>query len=506
MSARAIMVLGTASHVGKSLFVAGICRILADQGYRVAPFKAQNMSLNSAATPDGLEIGRAQAMQAEAARIAPSVDMNPILLKPMHDSASQVILLGKVQGIEQAATYHRRRVEQYFSHVCAAYERLAHHYDIIVLEGAGSPAEINLKAMDLVNMRMAEAANARCLLVGDIDRGGVFAALLGTMQLLEPHEQQRIVAFAVNKFRGDIDLLAPGVTDFAGRLGLPCAGIVPWLRDIGLDEEDGVAQEELPRAATAWRHASAQKDRPLRIAILSLPRVSNATDFAAFDAEPSVDWACADSIGELQAADVVIIPGTKTTLDALAWLEERGFFPALREFAQRGTIIGICGGFQALGKAVNDPYDVEGGGARAGIGLLPVSTTLQQHKITQRVQLTLQADIFTAAGPLTASGYEIHMGETTRAEAIRPFCKLIRDDGGAIEDGAVSANGSIIGTYVHGLFAHDALRHAFITHARARAGLEPATLLATYSTTREARFDRLAQHLRTHLDLRALLA
>lgn len=506
MRARAVMVLGTASHVGKSLFVAGICRMLADDGYSVAPFKAQNMSLNSAPTPDGLEIGRAQAMQAEAARIAPSVDMNPILLKPTQDTASQVILLGKVQGIERAADYHRRRIDQYFSHVCAAYERLAAKHDIIVLEGAGSPAEINLKAMDLVNMRMAEAADARCLLVGDIDRGGIFAALLGTMQLLEPHEQRRIVAFAVNKFRGDLELLLPGITDFAERLSLPCAGVVPWLRDAGLDEEDGVANEDLPRAHIAWRRPATAQNRPLRIAILAIPQISNATDFAALDVEPSIDWACADSVAEIAQADVVIIPGTKTTLDALAWLQERGFPKALHALAKRGLIIGICGGFQALGTGVADPFRVEGGGARAGIGLLPVHTTLLQEKVTQRVRLTVAHDIFTTAHEIEATGYEIHMGESVRQEQVRPFCTLVRDNGIRVEDGALSQSGSVIGTYVHGLFADDALRHAIIAHARAQAQLHPASQLAAFSATREARFDRLADHLRNHLDLSHLLA
>ena len=522
MSARAIMVLGTASHVGKSLLAAALCRILADDGYRVAPFKAQNMSLNSAATPDGREIGRAQAMQAEAARVAPTVEMNPLLLKPTSDVGSQVVLLGRVHGVQRAADYHRRRVEEFFPIVVDAYRNLAARHDVIVLEGAGSPAEINLKATDIVNMRMAEAADAACLLVGDIDRGGVFAALFGTLALLEPHERARVRGFAINKFRGDPALLAPGVAEIERRIGVPSLGVVPWLRDVGLDEEDGVALADAPRVATrGWTRATGESGRPLRVAVVAFPYLANATDFAALDAEPSVDLAYAERPQDLAYADVVVLPGTKDTLGALRWLDG-GFGEAIRAFATRGAVLGICGGYQALGTEVADPHGVEGGGVRAGLGLLPVRTVLAREKVTRAVRVRPRAGAFfgddvgagdvvvtrgfgAGAHRLEGGGYEIHMGRTTPDDGARGFADLAYDDGERIVDGAVSPNGAIVGTYVHGLFTDDALRWAFVRAARERAGLAPAAHLVAYGAEREARFDRLAAHVRRALDVPALL-
>ncbi|GAC1349020.1 MAG: cobyric acid synthase [Vulcanimicrobiaceae bacterium] len=505
MSARAIMVLGTASHVGKSLLAAALCRILSDDGYRVAPFKAQNMSLNSAATPDGREIGRAQAMQAEAARIAPTVEMNPLLLKPTSDMGSQIVLLGRVYGNQRAADYHRRRVQEFFPVVCDAYRTLAARHDVIVLEGAGSPAEINLKATDIVNMRMAEVSGAACLLVGDIDRGGVFAALLGTLALLEPHERARVRGFAINKFRGDAALLAPGVAEIERRIGVPSLGVVPWLRDVGLDEEDGVAYADAPRIANrAWSPATGTA-RPLRVAVVAFPYLANATDFAALGAEPSVDHAYAERPGDIAHADVVVLPGTKDTLGALRWLDG-GFGAAIRAFATRGTVFGICGGYQALGEAVADPYGVEGGGSRPGLALLPVETVLAREKVTRAVRVRPRAGAFFGdhVVRLEGGGYEIHMGRTTLRNGARPFADLT-SDGEATIDGAVSPDAAIAGTYVHGLFADDALRWAFVEAARERAGLAPAARLVAYGAEREARFDRLAAHVRGALDVRCLI-
>ena len=277
----ALMILGTASHVGKSIVTTGLGRVFAEEGYRVAPFKAQNMSLNSAATPDGGEIGRAQALQAEACRAIPRVEMNPVLLKPSTDTGAQVILLGKIWGQVTAWDYHTRRVEQLFPEVLDAYKRLAKDHDLILLEGAGSPAEINLREHDIVNMRMAHAADAACLLVGDIDRGGVFASLFGTLELLEPEDRARIRGFVINKFRGDESLLRPGVTAMEDRLGLPCVGIVPYLPDLGLDEEDGVALEDRASAAHRWKNLEPGPARPLRIGVIALPHMANFTDFDA---------------------------------------------------------------------------------------------------------------------------------------------------------------------------------------------------------------------------------
>jgi adenosylcobyric acid synthase len=507
---RAIMVLGTASHVGKSLLTAAICRILADDGYRVAPFKAQNMSLNSAATPDGREIGRAQAMQAEAARIAPTVDMNPLLLKPTSDTGSQIVLLGRVYGFATARDYHHDRVRDLFPIVVDAYRRLADRYDVVVLEGAGSPAEINLKASDIVNMRMAEAADAACLLVGDIDRGGVFAALLGTLSLLEPDERARIRGFAINKFRGDITLLTPGVIEMEHRLGVPSLGVVPWLSDVGLDEEDSVTLDDAPRIGpSTWAAASGDRARALRIAVIALPYLANATDFAALAAEPSVDLAYAERPADIARADVVILPGTKDTLGALRWLDD-GLGQAVIAFGRDQPVIGICGGYQILGLEVADPHGVEAGGARPGLGMLPVRTVLTREKVTRLVRVRPRRLAFFGRAPAdgeepSGPGYEIHMGRTTAAAPVGAFADLMPDEDERVADGAVSTVAPVIGTYVHGLFAGDALRWTFVRAARAYCGLDEAVHLRAFGAQREARFDRLAAHVRAALDLRPLL-
>ncbi len=507
MTARAIMVLGTASHVGKSLLAAGLCRILRDDGYRVAPFKAQNMSLNSAATPDGREIGRAQAMQAEAARVAPTVEMNPLLLKPTSDASSQVVLLGRVYGVQHAADFQRRRIDEFFPVIVDAYRSLAARYDVIVLEGAGSPAEINLRATDIVNMRMAEAAAATCLLVGDIDRGGVFASLLGTLALLEPHERERIRGFAINKFRGDRALLAPGITEIERRIGVPSLGVVPWLHDVGLDEEDSVSlADEPPVARRAWNTTSSDASRPLRVAVVAYPYLANTTDFAALAAEPDVDVAYAHRPADIAQADVVVLPGTKDTLGALRWLG-RDFAHALRAFAKRGMVLGICGGYQILGEEIRDPHGVEGGGAMTALRMLPVRTTLAREKVTRAVRVRLHPRAFFGNGTtVEGNGYEIHMGRTTRTSDVRAFAELVCAGSDDSSDGAVSADGAIVGTYVHGLFADDALRWTFVRAARVRANLATPARLVSFGAEREARFDRLAAHVRRSLDVEALLA
>jgi len=466
------MVLGTASHVGKSLIAAGLGRIFSDEGIRVAPFKAQNMSLNSAATPDGREIGRAQALQAEACRVVPCAEMNPVLIKPSSDTGAQVILLGRVWGQVTASDYHQRRVEDLFPAVLESYAALAGAHELIVLEGAGSPAEINLRAHDIVNMRMAHAADAACVLVGDIDRGGVFASLLGTMELLDAQDRARIHGFIVNKFRGDLSLLTPGIETIERRIGIPCAGVVPYLHDLGLEEEDGVAMEDRRTAARAWGNAPSSKDRPLRIGVVALPHMANFTDFDALAMEPSVALAFLDEASQAASADVLILPGSKQTLDDLAWLRSRGFAAAV--CAHTGPLIGICGGYQMLGLSIEDPAGVENGGlARAteGLGLLPVRTVMREQK-TVRL----------ATGRFR--GYEIHMGETSPVA------------GAAVEDAA-----RVWGTYVHGLFDEDASRHAFLDGVREQCGLAPARGKAPVSACRQARIDRWADHLRRSLNM-----
>lgn len=504
------MILGTASHVGKSIITVGLGRIFADEGVRVAPFKAQNMSLNSAATPDGHEIGRAQALQAEACRIAPSAEMNPVLIKPRSDTSSQVVLLGKIWGQVSAANYHTHRVEQLFPAVLESYRKLASQYDIVLLEGAGSPAEINLREHDIVNLRMAHAANAACLLVGDIDRGGVFASLLGTMELLEPSDRDLIKGFLINRFRGDQSLLRPGVEMIERRLRLPCVGVVPYLHDLGLDEEDGVAMEDRRTPQRIWgqTYGDHSQHRPLRIGVIALPHMSNFTDFDALAAEPSVALAFLDRDDDVFRADVLILPGTKQTLDDLRWLESKGFSTQLKEHYSNGKpILGVCGGFQMLGLSIQDPHGIENDGVPArqeGLGLLSVETIFDISKTTQPVVGYLCATSF--PGQLwphaNFRGYEIHVGETHRGDGVQPFAQITRS---AVNvdpfDGAVSPDGLVFGTYVHGIFDDDLFRHSFVDFARVSISLSPAQQKASVTSERDARLNRLADHLRGSLNL-----
>lgn len=491
MSARALMVLGTASHVGKSLLTAGLGRILSDDGIRVAPFKAQNMSLNSAATPDGREIGRAQALQAEACRVTPCAEMNPILIKPSSETGAQVVLLGRVWGQVTASDYHQRRVEELFPAVLESYRTLAERHDLMLLEGAGSPAEINLRKHDIVNMRMAHAANAECLLVGDIDRGGVFASLLGTMELLEPEDRARIRGFVINKFRGDAELLRPGVDMMQQRLGIPCAGVVPFLRDLGLEEEDSVAMED---RRTAWPDTEASPERSLRVGVIALPHMANFTDFDALSMEPSVSLAFLDGPAQAHLADVLIIPGSKQTLDDLQWLRGRGFAHSLATYP--GILLGICGGFQMLGLSIDDAAGVESAGlprTMPGLGQLLIRTVMLGEKTVRRATST------------SFSGYEIHMGETLYENGAEPFAQIVREgDQHPTADGAIAPSGRVWGTYVHGLFDDDSFRHKFLQSARHSCGLAPTLTHVCVTAQRQARIDRWANHLRQSLDMRLI--
>jgi adenosylcobyric acid synthase len=523
---KALMILGTASHVGKSVLTAAFCRILVNRGLRVAPFKAQNMALNSAATPEGLEIGRAQAMQAEACRIPASVDMNPILIKPSSDTGAQVVVAGRIWGTVTAADFHQRKVRELFPIVCESFARLAASRDVVVLEGAGSPAEINLRDGDLVNMRMAAAADAACVLVGDIDRGGVFASLVGTMALLNEEERARIRGFVINKFRGDEALLRPGIREIESRLGVPCVGVVPHLRDVGVDEEDSVALAERPMAARVWTQ-SATMERTLRVGVVALPRVANFTDFDPLMREPSVSLAYVVTPDEVHAADVLILPGTKQTLDDLTWLESRGLAHAIRARAARGGLtMGICGGMQMLGRRVSDPDGIEGGGDREGLGLLAIETTLARHKVTVRSRGTLcRAEIFGVPATVRdVTGYEIHVGithilngthmlndtqepnGTHEKNDAAPFAILTREHGPAIADGAISADGRVLGTYLHGVFDDDEWRHAWLDAARAGCNLSPVTTHAFVTRDRDARYDRLAAAVERACDMDRILS
>jgi adenosylcobyric acid synthase len=478
------MILGTASHVGKSLVTAGLGRIFSDDGIRVAPFKAQNMSLNSAATPEGREIGRAQALQAEACRTIPCAEMNPVLIKPSSDTGSQVVLLGRVWGQVTAADYFRGRVEELFPAVLASYGKLASQYELVLLEGAGSPAEINLRKHDIVNMRMAHAADAACLLVADIDRGGVFASLLGTMELLEPEDRARIRGFIINKFRGDIGLLRSGVEMMEQRMGIPCAGVIPYMHNVGLEEEDSVAIEDRKTVDRVWGD-SERSDRRLRVGVVAFPHMANFTDFDALAAEPSVALAFTQDANDFCRADVLILPGSKQTLDDLQWFRDLGFAQVLQTY--EGLLIGICGGFQMLGLSVDDPFGVESGGVSRtmpGLGRLRVRTVMRGEKTVR------------LAKGKSFTGYEIHMGETVYEEGAAPFADL-----GTGADGAIDESGRVWGTYVHGIFDDDNFRHHFLKNARRRYGLDPALDYVCVSAQRQARINRWADHLRASLDM-----
>jgi len=507
--ARAIMVLGTSSHVGKSMIATALCRIVADAGYRVAPFKSQNMSLNSAATVEGLEIGRAQALQAEAARIAPSVHMNPILLKPAGDMTSQVVVGGKIWGKLSASDYHQRRIAELLPIVRESYDALAFQYDVVILEGAGSPAEINLKQHDIVNMRMAEMADAACILVGDIDRGGVFASLFGTVQLLDPAERQRIRGFVINKFRGDVSLLEPGIRMMEDRLQKPCLGVVPYLPHLILDEEDSLGLPADDRTGIApWlpigEGDGPSHDRPLRVAVIAFPSISNFTDFDALRSEASISLRFCRNARELTGADVVILPGSKQTVDDLLWMRGEQLDTAVCAHASQGIVVGICGGMQMLGRTVLDPEAMEHSETAEGLGLLPLCTRMNSEKTTRQISGSLSiSNLFgQQVQPVGVVGYEIHIGETTYLPDAQAFSVLA--DGKL--DGCVSADTRIFGTYLHGIFDDDSFRRIFITAARAFLRLAPASSFENRKQQREDELNRLAYAVREELDIAQILA
>ena len=497
---RALMFCGTGSDVGKSVLTAGFCRILKRRGLSVAPFKSQNMALNSAVTPEGGEIGRAQAVQAQACGIPPHTDMNPILLKPTSDTGSQVIVQGKVVGNMRVKEYHAFK-PQAFTRARESYDRLAAAHDVVVIEGAGSVAEINLKAHDIANLRVAAMAGAPVILVADIDRGGVFAQIVGTLELLEPEERARIVGVVINKFRGDPTLLKSGIDFVEQRTGVPVLGVVPWFSGFRIPEEDSVA---LQKRGTGDEGRGPGKDR-LHIGVVRLPRISNYTDFDALESEPDVALTYLETPEGLAGLDVVILPGSKATIADLNFLRERGFFPAIREFS--GAVVGICGGFQMLGRRVSDPEGVEdmAGRMAEGIGLLDAATVMLCRKETHQVEAELLP-----AGFLTApkssrhlTGYEIHMGETILGRGAAPFARIIRRSGREVEvqDGAVNRDGTVFGTYLHGIFDNAGFRTPFLNRLRRAKGLTERSGTETVADP----FDLLADHLEQHLDVTRLL-
>jgi len=484
--AKCIMVQGTMSGAGKSLLCTALCRILAQDGYKTAPFKSQNMALNSFVTRDGLEMGRAQVVQAQAAGIEPDVRMNPILLKPSSDVGSQVIVNGEVRGNMPAAEYFRHK-RALVPDILRAYNSLAEEYDILVIEGAGSPAEINLKADDIVNMGLAELVDAPVLLAGDIDRGGVFAQLYGTVALLEERERSRIKGLIINKFRGDVEILRPGLAMLEDKTGLPVLGVVPYL-DADIEDEDSLS-ERLCRKKTV---------KPLDVAIVRLPHISNFTDFIPLEQHPLLGVRYLRTVRELGAPDLVLLPGTKNTVEDLLWLRQSGLEAALQKLAAGGTpVLGVCGGYQMLGHTLSDPEGCEGGTPRTlrGLGLLPTETVFTAEK--RRAQVTARAAAPFAGAALT--GYEIHTGRTAVNGA--PFCTMA--DG--TPEGCVEGN--VFGTYLHGLFDSGELTEQLAVYLCRRRGIAPEQAAPlSMETYREQQFDRLADGVRLALDMDAVYA
>jgi adenosylcobyric acid synthase len=497
--ARALFVGGTGSDVGKSVVTAGLCRLLKRRGYKVAPFKAQNMALNSAVTPEGGEIGRAQALQAVACGIAAHTDMNPILLKPNSATGSQVIVAGKVLGNMSVSEYHRFK-PQAFAAVEAAFARLQTQHELVVLEGAGSIAEINLKAHDIVNLRAAQMAAAPVLLVADIDRGGVFAAIIGTIELLTPDERASVAGIIINRFRGDASLLTPGITAIEERTGIPVLGVIPWIK-LQLPEEDSVALGRKPVAA--------QSQQSLRIGVIRLPHISNYTDFDPLEASDGVELLYISEASQLAGLDLLILPGSKSTIPDLFWLRQSGIARAIHDYRQSGgEIIGICGGYQMLGKTVTDPDSVESDlDLCEGLGFLDVTTVLTGEKQTHQVagSALAGAEQLGLGQDDVISGYEIHMGETTIGPLAQPLLRLTMRSGCTVvvNDGAINADGRVWGSYLHGLFDNETIRQPLLSRLRQKRGLE--TVEDKAAPNLESELDRLADHLQTHLDVERIL-
>ena len=476
-----LMVQGTTSDAGKSTLVAGLARVLRRRGVAVVPFKPQNMALNSAVTADGGEIGRAQALQAQAAGLAPHTDMNPVLLKPSSDTGAQIIIHGKVRTDMDARSYHDYKPRA-MAAVLESYARLRSQYEVVLVEGAGSPAEINLRDRDIANMGFAEAADCPVVLVADIDRGGVFAHLTGTLDCLSATEQARTRGFVINRFRGDKTLLDPGLAWLEDKTGKPVFGVVPYLHGLQLDAEDAIKTEQAPRAPDA-----------LKVVVPVTPRISNHTDFDALRAHPQVELTFVGPGQPVPPADLIILAGTKATTTDLAWLRAAGWESALqRHLRYGGKLLGICGGMQMLGRMLHDPHGSEGmAGAMPGLGLLDFETTFACDK-----QLRQVSGVLCLGDGARVSGYEIHMGDSVGAALDAPFARL---DGNR-PDGALSADGQVLATYIHGVFDHPEACQALLRWA-GLGGVQAIDLNAL----REASLERLADTLEQHLDMEKLL-
>lgn len=512
--AKTIMIQGTMSNAGKSLIAAGLCRIFHQDGYKVAPFKSQNMALNSFITEDGLEMGRAQVMQAEAAGIKPRVEMNPILLKPTNDTGSQVIVNGEVLGNMSARDYFAYK-KKLFPQVMEAFHRLEEEYDIIVIEGAGSPAEINLKADDIVNMGMAKRAKAPVLLVGDIDRGGVFAQLVGTVMLLEEDERALIKGLIINKFRGDKTILDPGIVMLEERCKIPVVGVAPYLQ-IEVEDEDSLTE----------RFSGNREVGLIDIAVIRVPRISNFTDFNPFETMEGVSLRYVSSVRELKNPDMIILPGTKNTMEDLLWMRQNGLEAAVLKAAAAGKVVfGVCGGYQMLGESLSDPEGVEAGGEIKGMGLLPMDTVFAGEKTRTRVKGSFRAaeGVLSGLEGIALEGYEIHMGVTRRKEGAKALTAITdyaqREDkkeslpesivyakrakeqpGNEKADGA--CRGNVYGTYIHGVFDKEGVAREIVMALGRQKGIDAGEIAGVdFAAFKETQYDLLAAGLREHLDM-----
>ncbi len=511
--ARCVAVLGTGSDTGKSIVVAALCRIFNDLGISVAPFKAQNMSNNSYVTPEGGEMGRAQIVQAEAARIAPHVDMNPVLLKPSTNTGAQVVLHGKPRGNREAKEYFTD-TDDLFGKALESLERLRGSYNLIVMEGAGSCAEVNLRAQDFVNFRMAHAADAPVILVADIDRGGVFAQIIGTLDVIPEEDRRRVQGIIINRFRGEADLFKKGIEYIETKTGLPVLGLIPYFRHIQIDSEDGVPLDALIDPPTS------PEPEKINMGVIRLPHISNFTDFSPFERDESINLHYLARPRNLDGYDVIFIPGTKNVPADMAWLKNTGWADKLSDYVGGGGQLGgICGGYQMLGKIICDPYGIEGTpGDTECLGFLDVATTLHREKI-----LTRSIGVWKQNGE-TVEGYEIHMGLTERGPNVQPLIEVLSQNGlpvskndswcfptpagisspSCMTDGAVSADGRVWGVYFHGLFDMPGFRHAFLKAIRAdyQPGNEGAA--CHISDFKNRQYDLLAEHFRAHLDMEKL--
>ncbi|MTI46590.1 MAG: cobyric acid synthase [Firmicutes bacterium] len=482
------MFQGTASSVGKSILAAAFCRIFKDEGYYTAPFKSQNMALNSFVTKDGKEMGRAQVVQAEAARIEPAVEMNPILLKPTSDVGSQVIVNGQVFKNMTAKDYFKSK-PKFKNIILESYNRLDSNFDVIVLEGAGSPAEINLRENDIVNMGMAEMVNSPVILIGDIDKGGVFASIYGTIMLLEEKERERIKGFIINKFRGDVDILRPGIKMIEEKINKPCLGVIPYT-DVQIDDEDSVTTR-----------FDRDNSGEINIGVIKLPYMSNFTDFTPLEMEEDVRVKYISHPEELESFDLIIIPGSKNTIKDMEFIINSNIDKAIYRNHRDGVpIIGICGGYQMLGHEIIDPDCVESYSARInGLSLLDIKTTMLKDKktIQTKGRFIAEVDFFNSGGEDFIHGYEIHMGETQILEDARYAIEL--DEGRM--DGVVNKDGSVFGSYLHGIFDNDGFRKNIIKRIREKKGLEIKDSNLSYKDLKEREYDKLAKIVKENIDL-----